>query len=129
MKSRVINLTQQGEVFMQRQCYGDYPSSMGIMCLICGDKKYCQLESNGNTVHELKCWPEFYEEIHKNTKNFEVRLNDRDFKVGDILHLKEFNPMNNKYTGREIQRTITYILSDENFVKEGTVIMSICRSF
>lgn len=36
-------------------------------------------------IHELKTLPEYFELVRKGIKNFEVRKNDRDFKVGDML--------------------------------------------
>lgn len=42
--------------------------------------------------HNLKTWPEYFRAVRNREKTFEVRLNDRDFKVDDILVLKEFDP-------------------------------------
>ncbi|MEE1897096.1 DUF3850 domain-containing protein [Flavobacterium rakeshii] len=81
-------------------------------------------------THELKTLPEYFEAVHNGTKNFEVRKNDRDFKLGDTLILKEFIPKNhygeNKpikdtYTGRELQTEITYILPLQNLIKTITL--------
>ncbi|WP_339011306.1 DUF3850 domain-containing protein [Lactococcus garvieae] len=43
-------------------------------------------------VHELKLDVKYFDEVKNDTKNFEIRKNDRDFKVGDILILKAFMP-------------------------------------
>ena len=61
-------------------------------------------------IHELKCWPEFFAPIHDGTKPFDLRKNDRRFKVGDKLHLREYDDRKNTYTGREVHRRITYML-------------------
>lgn len=54
------------------------------------------------SVHELKTWPDFFTAVRKGIKTFEVRENDRDFKVGDALVLCEFIPCNRCHgTGRE----------------------------
>lgn len=58
-------------------------------------------------THELKILPEYFEDVTKGTKNFELRRNDRDFEVGDILILKEHKE--GVYTGRETTRVIEYI--------------------
>ena len=42
--------------------------------------------------HELKCHPIYFERIVSGQKKFEVRKNDRNFQVGDILILKEYDP-------------------------------------
>lgn len=73
--------------------------------------------------HNLKILPEYYTAICRNVKTFEVRYNDRNYKVGDILHLREWSA--DGYTGNTINVIVTYILSNTQFVKEGYVIMSI----
>lgn len=62
-------------------------------------------------VHELKSWPEYFVAVADGSKTFEVRKNDRDFCVGDHLRLREWDPRTELYTGREVERRITYIFS------------------
>ena len=38
----------------------------------------------------LKILPQYFEEVIKGNKRAELRLNDRDFKVGDIYELEEY---------------------------------------
>lgn len=74
--------------------------------------------------HELKILPEYYIEVLSGRKKFEIRLNDRDFKVGDIVKLREFE--NNEYTGNFIKGRITYILHGGQFgLQEGYCIFSL----
>lgn len=61
------------------------------------------------TTHELKCWPEYYGEVEAGRKTFEIRKDDRGFRVGDKLILREYNPQSQTYTGRSCQRVVTYI--------------------
>lgn len=61
-------------------------------------------------THELKCWPDFFGPIVSGAKTFDLRKNDRNFKVGDKLVLREFDDRTGKYTGEEIRRRITYVL-------------------
>ena len=35
-------------------------------------------------LHNLKIEPKYFKQIKDNTKRYEIRLNDRDYKVGDI---------------------------------------------
>lgn len=74
--------------------------------------------------HYLKTLTTFYQEVGNGKKNFEVRFNDRYFKVGDVLHLQEFIPPST-YTGREINREVIYILDDSNYCKEGFVVLGL----
>ena len=43
-------------------------------------------------IHELKCWPSQWEAVACGRKTFEVRKHDRDFAVGDVLHLNMWDP-------------------------------------
>lgn len=60
------------------------------------------------TTHELKCWAPYFEEVQSGRKSFEVRRNDRAFKVGDLLKLRETDPETSAYTGRECERCVSY---------------------
>ena len=77
-------------------------------------------------THELKTWPEYFEKILNNEKNFEVRANDRNFKQGDILRLNEYDPEQGDYTGRSILRKVCFVLYGGKFgIKSGYCVMSI----
>lgn len=87
---------------------------------------------NPTPDHTLKCLQEYYKDVLSGNKNFEVRFNDRDYKVGQILLLQETTtiPYNTwdeiAYTGREIYREITYVLSDYPLaLKAGFVVLGI----
>ena len=75
-------------------------------------------------THELKIWPEYYNAILDGRKKFELRKADRNFKVGDYIHLKEWEPLNEKYTEREALVRITYILEGQHVIP-GYCLMSI----
>ena len=77
--------------------------------------------------HKLKTWPEFFEAIYEGNKAFEIRKNDREYAVNDILNLQEYDPITGDYTGRFIKVEVTYIMADDNpFINiDGFVIMSI----
>lgn len=74
-------------------------------------------------THELKILPEYFQPVFDGTKNFEIRKDDRQYQVGDILILRETN--GHSYTGREVRVVVTYILRDRNYNKEGLCTMSI----
>ena len=42
------------------------------------------------TIHKLKLNAAYYDDSASGIKTFEIRKNDRDFKVGDILELREY---------------------------------------
>jgi len=62
-------------------------------------------------VHELKSWPALFEALSAGSKTHELRRNDRDYKVGDVLLLREYNPDAGQYTSRQIRVVVTYITS------------------
>lgn len=74
-------------------------------------------------IHELKILPEFFKAVKKGKKTFEIRVNDRPYKVNDHLLLKEYT--GTEYTGEEIKVRIKYILDDENYLLKNTVAMAI----
>jgi len=68
-------------------------------------------------VHELKISPFYFNDVKSNIKTFEVRKNDRPFKLEDEILFKEFVPRDyydpgeeEFYTGNICHRKITYIL-------------------
>lgn len=73
--------------------------------------------------HYLKILPEFYRAIEKGEKPFEVRFNDRNYQMYDVLHLQEW--CGGVYTGRQITAEVTYLLDNPDYCKEGFVIMGI----
>lgn len=66
-------------------------------------------------VHELKTWSQYFGAIAVGVKRFEVRVNDRNFQIGDTLRLMEFDPINQSYTGRWLERDVTFVLPGGQF--------------
>lgn len=60
-------------------------------------------------VHELKIWPQFFEDVLSGAKKYEVRINDRDYKRGDRLLLHEWNPETKEFTGRFCEAGVVHI--------------------
>ncbi len=59
---------------------------------------------------EKKIWPDFFEKILSGEKTFELRLADWNCNKGDILILKEWDPKTKQYTGRKIEKEVTYVV-------------------
>ena len=59
---------------------------------------------------EKKIWSEYFDAVAKGDKNFELRLADWEIEIGDTLILKDWNHEKKEYTGREITRTVTYLI-------------------
>lgn len=87
------------------------------------------------TVHRLKLLPEYYDAVANGIKTFEIRKYDRDYKVGDTLHLYEFDPevlpseiAKENARLRNCDVAVTYILPHEDFpdgIPEDYCVMGI----
>src|SRR5690349_4859693 len=64
-----------------------------------------------SSVHHLKSWPQFFGPIREGTRTHELRKNDRNFNIGDILVLREFDPAAQTYTGEECVVEVTSMTS------------------
>jgi hypothetical protein len=74
-------------------------------------------------VHFLKTVQPFYSNIASGLKSFEIRYNDRDFKVGDFVVLEKF-----PYTGAFVIKQISYMLTHDDFpdgLKPGYCVLSL----
>lgn len=74
-------------------------------------------------VHELKIAPNYFEKVVSKEKSFEVRYNDRNFKVGDILKLMEY--VDGSYTSQSIYVKVTYIIREFEGLQPNFVVLSI----
>lgn len=77
-------------------------------------------------VHDVKCWVEPFQEIKAGRKRHEIRKNDRSYKVGDFLRLREWDPEKAVYTGAMVEVYVTYMSSGGSFgLPDNLVVMSI----
>ncbi|MEG0944374.1 MAG: DUF3850 domain-containing protein [Angelakisella sp.] len=80
-------------------------------------------------IHQLKCEHGYFEDIISGKKTFEVRNNDRGFKVGDFLGINEVEKRDESETllpsGRCVLVEVAYILDNSAYCKPGQVIMGI----
>ena len=59
-------------------------------------------------LHVIKCKTDYFQARERGKKLFEVRKNDRDYRIGDDVCLLEI--AGGGRTGRQINFTITYIM-------------------
>ena len=74
--------------------------------------------------HELKCWPEHYTPLAEGLKTAELRFNDRGYKAGDTLTLREYVPDTKIYTGQFVRRRIRHV-ADISAWAPGYVLLSL----
>jgi hypothetical protein len=70
---------------------------------------------------EKKTDKEFFQKIVEGKKNFELRLADFKVKPGDILILREWDSKKKQYTGRILEKKVSYVLKTKDigfFTKE-----------
>lgn len=78
---------------------------------------------HGQPVHYLKCASEFFDPLEEGEKPFEVRLNDRGFRVGDLCVFRRWDGTD--YTGKVAIRTVTFVLDDARYCLPGHVVLGL----
>ena len=73
--------------------------------------------------HRLKIMPEFFQAVVDGSKTFELRKDDRGYKVGDELVLCEWDGQ--AFTGRECRCDISYILKEYDGLNPDYAILGI----
>lgn len=85
-------------------------------------------------IIEKKVWPQYFEKLLTGEKSWELRLNDFEINEGDKLVLREWNPEAKEYTGRQLEKEVTYVakfdLKDtiwpvEEIMEKGIQIISL----
>lgn len=75
-------------------------------------------------THELKADPIPFGAVVIGVKRCEVRQDDRDYQVGDRLHLREHDRASGTYSGRECIAKVTHIQRGYG-LPDGLVVLSI----
>lgn len=73
-------------------------------------------------IHNLKILPEHFVPVVEGKKLAELRLNDRNYQVGDYLHLCEF--YERSYTGECCTAEVIHV-ADVGSYLDGYVLLSI----
>lgn len=83
---------------------------------------------------DKKILPEYFQAILDGKKSYELRLNDFEINPGDILVLKEWDKDKKEYTGRVLEKKVTYVgkfkidqlfWSQEEIKEKGLQIISL----
>lgn len=61
-----------------------------------------------------KTWPEMFQKILDGDKTFDLRLADFDCNNGDTIVLEEWDPNTDNYTGRKIEKQISFVLKTKD---------------
>lgn len=74
------------------------------------DRWHNLLTGFDSKAHELRSWPGPFDAVKEGRKTFELRTDDRSYRVGDRLHLRRWDPELADYTGAEIVVVVTHLL-------------------
>jgi len=61
-------------------------------------------------IIKKKIWPKYFNLVSPGKKKFELRLADFEVKEGDTLLLEEWDPKIKQYSGRKIEKRVSYVL-------------------
>ena len=78
--------------------------------------------------YKLKIKSEHYVDVINGTKTAEIRYNDRNYQVDDILILNEIDSLGN-FTGNNCVVIVTHVLNNNQYLQTGYVMLSfhICK--
>lgn len=78
-------------------------------------------------IHDIKCWPQYFERLLDGSKTFEVRKNDRGYQAGDRLRIREWEPGStyhaSRYTTRELEFAVGFVLSSSPLADLGEFVV------
>jgi len=77
-------------------------------------------------IHKLKTVQPYYTDVVLGHKTFEIRRNDRKFRLNDILLLEEYSPATG-YSGKSEQFEVIYITRYNQ--RDDYVVMGIRRKW
>ncbi len=75
--------------------------------------------------HLIKCWPQQFWAIRSGLKTFEYRKNDRGYRVGDTLVIREYDPATEAFSGAEARRRVTHMLASGFGLPEGYAVLGL----
>lgn len=73
--------------------------------------------------HQIEIEARYFGDVCAGRKAFELRKNDRGYRVGDTLEMLEYK--DGKYTERAVRAEITFVLEGHTGLKEGYCILGI----
>lgn len=79
-------------------------------------------------IHRLKTVRPYYDHVVYDRKTFEIRKNDRDFRVGDVLILDEYKPNDGGYTGSYCVRQVSYLVQGVYGLPDDVCVMGLVHA-
>ena len=82
-----------------------------------------RLPESTEECQHLKLRPEHYDDIKRNRMTFVIRKHDRPFTVNAKIVFHEYDPDDDSYTGRVLERIISYVSIYKQ--QAGTIVLGI----
>ncbi len=77
-------------------------------------------------AHALKVDSLHFKDLSRGVKTFEVRLNDREYKIGDLLLLFDYDTEQERYKVNFMVRRVSYILNGGQYgIESKYVVMAL----
>lgn len=77
--------------------------------------------------HYIKTIKPHFENVWSGAKTFEIRVNDRNYQVGDTCVLMEYDKEADLLVGREIEVYITHIITEYELIYMGVCVFSFVK--
>ena len=69
----------------------------------------CSVPGVRGSDHVVRSWPHLFQAMLDGVKTHDLRKDDRNYQVGDVILHREYDIARGAYTGREQQVEVTYI--------------------
>ncbi|QXO10366.1 hypothetical protein [Proteus phage vB_PmiM_ZX7] len=73
--------------------------------------------------HEIKIYPLYFSQVCYGLKKAELRINDRNYQIGELVCMKEYNPDTKSYTGNFVTIEITMVNDVSDFTNVNNQVM------
>jgi hypothetical protein len=94
---------------LARCCGEDAAIAAREVDALVGVKKLLERILPPNRIHYLKCDPVPFGQVRDGIKRYEIRRFDRDFQLGDVIVLAEFDREARAYSGEKVRARIVSI--------------------
>lgn len=95
-----------------RECFPRNTAEVGVEVPIAwgvGAEAVSLTQRTGIRHHECRSWVHLFTPILDGAKTHDLRIDDRNYRVGDRILLREYDISVGRYTGRKVTVEITYI--------------------
>ncbi|QYC51754.1 putative activating signal cointegrator protein [Proteus phage vB_PmiS_PM-CJR] len=74
-------------------------------------------------MHRIKIYPLYFRQVCSGMKKAELRINDRNYQIGELVIMKEYDPDTKSYTGNFVTVEITMVNDVSDFTNIANQVM------